>query len=575
MQGEKAPMAQSIFLLAAIALSAAGSAASALTTPFLKDPYLIYSGNVGEMDVVWQMEDTKECTIEWGTDTTYSMGSAQTTEYGTEHMHAYTITGLSPYAKYYYQVSCSGTYLPGDFYSAPDTGVSSVSLMVYGDTRTNYAVHDSVAALMVSRYESQPEFQTLVLATGDLVIFGAEAECWQNQFFRDDMASMRQRMREVPFISCLGNHELYEVGYTGVNMDTPLFGMYFPCPYVDRRYWSFDYGPVHVTIVDQYPADYDPYGPGLLSDAELSWIESDLSSSSKEWKIIILHEPGWSNGAEHENNHDVQELLQPLCEDYGVQIVFAGHNHSYGRACKNGVHHITTGGGGAPLYPPQEGYPNVITAFMAYHFCMLEIDQDLLSMLAVDWENATVDSFTIDNTQTVNYLLGSVTIDGGSGSVEDVLIEAGSISDNPDCYGYYGMQLSPGLYDVTASLDGYVTQIYEDIEIFAGTETTLDIALSPTSIEDSGIGSVTGLDAPAPNPFSASVSIGYVLDRDGYARVDVYDLQGRLIETLVDGDLIQGSHSVDFDGSAMPSGLYLIRMTAEGTSDTERILLIR
>ena len=565
----------SAFLLAAVVSPVFADSPSSLTSPFLKDPYLIYSGNVGEMDVVWQMEDTQECTIEWGVDTTYSMGSAQTTEYGTEHMHSYTITGLSPATKYCYQVSCAGTYLPGDFYSAPEEGASSVSLMVYGDTRTNYTVHDSVAALMVSQYEAQPEYQTLVLATGDLVVFGAEEVSWQNQFFRDDMTNMRQRMREVPFTSCLGNHELYESGYTGVDMDTPLFGMYFPYPYVDRRYWSFDYGPVHVTVVDQYPGDYDPYGPGLLWDAELAWIESDLSSTSKEWKLVVLHEPGWSNGAEHENNPDVQELLQPLCEEYGVQMVFAGHNHSYGRACKNGVHHITTGGGGAPLRTPKPGYPNVITAFMTYHFCMLDIDQDILSMIVVDWEGATIDSFTIDNSQTVNYLLGSVTLDGGPGSVEDVLIEAGSASDNPDCYGYYGMQLNPGVYDVTASLGGYTTQVYEDIEILAGTETTLDIVMYETSIDDADMGSVPGLEGATPNPFATSTSIGFGLARNGYARIEVYDLSGRLVETLMDGTITQGSHSVAFDGSALPSGLYVVRMTAGGSSDTERIVLIR
>ncbi|MBI3683978.1 MAG: metallophosphoesterase, partial [Acidobacteria bacterium] len=91
------------------------------------------------------------------------------------------------------------------------------------------------------------------------------------------------------------------------------------------------------------------YTPG---SAQLEWLAADLAASRKTWKFVLLHEPGWSAAGGDPNNSSVQAYVEPLCEQNGVSIVFAGHNHFYSRAALNGVTHITTGGGGAPLNIP-------------------------------------------------------------------------------------------------------------------------------------------------------------------------------------------------------------------------------
>ena len=45
----------------------------------IKTPYLIYPGTVGQMEVLWQLSGTYTSTVEWGTDLTYSSGSASST----------------------------------------------------------------------------------------------------------------------------------------------------------------------------------------------------------------------------------------------------------------------------------------------------------------------------------------------------------------------------------------------------------------------------------------------------------------------------------------------------------------
>ena len=71
------------------------------------------------MKVCWQVDVSAACTIAWGTDTNYGMGSSQTTEYGSDHQHTYTISGLTPGIKYYYRVTMGSNNYTGNFYAAP------------------------------------------------------------------------------------------------------------------------------------------------------------------------------------------------------------------------------------------------------------------------------------------------------------------------------------------------------------------------------------------------------------------------------------------------------------------------
>ena len=354
---------------------------STLTYPQLmrKGPYLIFNGNENEMQVLWQTYSTDTCQIDWGIDTLYNLGSTQSYEYGTSHQHTYTLTNLIPATKYYYRVSVNQEVHTGTFNSALDTNATSLNFFAYGDTRSNPGTHNQVAASMIAEYNNDPDLQSLIISVGDLVSNGDGESYWDNEFFDPSYQNIQEMLATVPYQSCIGNHE-----GSGV-----LFQKYFPYPFVSGRYWSFDYGPAHFVVVDQYTS----YTPG---SAQLTWLQNDLASTNKPWKFIYLHEPGWSAGG-HSNNTSVQNYIQPLCLQYNVPILFAGHNHYYARAVVNNIQHITTGGGGAPLYSPDPGYPNIVASAMANHFCTIKINDQILHFTAVKPTGEIIDSFTIVN----------------------------------------------------------------------------------------------------------------------------------------------------------------------------------
>lgn len=83
------------------------------------------------------------------------------------------------------------------------------------------------------------------------------------------------------------------------------------------------------------------------------------------------------------------------------------------------------------------------------------------------------------------------------------------------------------------------------------------------------------LDQNYPNPFNPRTIIGYRVAESGHVTLKVYDLSGREVATLVDGVRQPGSYSASFDASGLASGIYLYRITAGGTTDSRRMVLLK
>ncbi|MHC4498392.1 MAG: fibronectin type III domain-containing protein, partial [Planctomycetota bacterium] len=127
-----------------------------------KGPYLIYPGNNTQMMVLWQLDSSQSCSLEWGLDPNYSSGSIVTAEYGTDHQHKHTTTGLVPGSKYYYRLTVDPNQYTGSFRAAPPEDVNAVKFLAYGDTRANGSIfdHDMVDEGIVSAFEDDPNYHT-------------------------------------------------------------------------------------------------------------------------------------------------------------------------------------------------------------------------------------------------------------------------------------------------------------------------------------------------------------------------------------------------------------------------------
>ena len=78
-----------------------------------------------------------------------------------------------------------------------------------------------------------------------------------------------------------------------------------------------------------------------------------------------------------------------------------------------------------------------------------------------------------------------------------------------------------------------------------------------------------------PNPFQNTVNIQYEVRERTQVHLEVMDLLGRKIVTLVEGPMGVGTHDVVFNAEGLPSGIYLARLTIDSRAQTSKIILRR
>jgi hypothetical protein len=78
-----------------------------------------------------------------------------------------------------------------------------------------------------------------------------------------------------------------------------------------------------------------------------------------------------------------------------------------------------------------------------------------------------------------------------------------------------------------------------------------------------------------PNPFNPVTTLSFDLPQRAMVDIHAYDLLGREMATLVHGAMEAGTHQVWFDGAALPSGMYLIRMQSGSFSAMQKVVLLK
>jgi hypothetical protein len=162
-----------------------------------------------------------------------------------------------------------------------------------------------------------------VLALGDNLYGGHSSSDFEKKF-----ASPYKPLLDagVKFYAALGNHDdASERFYKPFNMN-------------GANYYSFKKGNVHFFALDS----------NYMDPKQLDWLQKQLEGAgSNEWKICFFHHPLYSSARKHGPATDLRLLLEPLFVKYGVNVVFAGHEHVYERILpQKGIYYFTEGSSG-------------------------------------------------------------------------------------------------------------------------------------------------------------------------------------------------------------------------------------
>jgi hypothetical protein len=251
---------------------------------------------------------------------------------------------------------------------------NSVRLALIGDFGNGQQVQIDVARQMVKARATFPfEF---VVSLGDNLLTGS-----QPSDFDKDFALPYKPLLDagVLFYASLGNH------------DNTNERFYKPFNMTDATYYTYKKGHVRFFVLDS----------NYMDPKQTAWVETQLRAAGNgDWKICYFHHPLYSSAKSHGPDADLRKVLEPLFVKYGVDVVFAGHDHVYERVLpQQGIYYFTEGASGE--LRPGDLAPSTITArgFDADRsFMMVEIAGDELYFQTTSRTGVVVDSGVIHRT---------------------------------------------------------------------------------------------------------------------------------------------------------------------------------
>jgi predicted phosphodiesterase len=244
----------------------------------------------------------------------------------------------------------------------------SVKFAVIGDTGTGGKPQYEIGALMAG-YRTKFPFDFVVMV-GDNLYGSERPQDFQKKF---EIPYKPLLDRGVTFYAALGNH------------DDPNQRFYKPFNMNGERYYTFTKGKIDFFVLDS----------NYMDRKQLDWFERAIKGSKSDWKMAYFHHPLYSSGAAHGSEADLRTLLEPLFIKYGMDVVFAGHEHFYERVKpQKGIYYFTCGGSaklrkgdlrkGSELTGKGDDVDNT--------FMVVEVAGDALNFQTVSAGGAIVDS---------------------------------------------------------------------------------------------------------------------------------------------------------------------------------------
>ncbi|GEM_PF-843723 len=257
------------------------------------------------------------------------------------NVHTVTITGLKADTTYYYDIA--GNYCVDDaphyfsltdyigtkgydknyltFTTAKDVDTDKFEFLTIADIQGMIQgmyddSHQAVDALLSDERTNAFDF---ILNAGDMCDNGKNFNQWGMA-----LNTYQDLNLNTSTFFTSGNHE----------NNTGAMGRYFnytalkdgEAQKIDSEYYSFDYANAHFTVLDTNDATTEGLGA-----EQLEWLTNDLKNTTQKWKFVLMHKSLYSAGS-HATDGEVVAMrsqLSKLFAENGVNMVFAGHDHTY------------------------------------------------------------------------------------------------------------------------------------------------------------------------------------------------------------------------------------------------------
>lgn len=242
------------------------------------------------------------------------------------YVYTARLADLSPGSVYEYRTRSGKSASPWQTLAADDGG--PFTALVFPDTQSqDYGVWEGIAR---AGQKTAPDAEFFI-NMGDLVDNGQDDYQWQAW-----LSAASGLFETLPAAPVMGNHEAYSLDWKTALPERYLGYFSLPDNGVDGLsgyFYSFDWGPVHFTVLNTQMAELAEWHPDLLAK-ETAWLEADLAGAEKPWKVVLMHKDPLqyriASRPERKEGFSEEGLaFMPVFDRFGVDAVLSAHLHTY------------------------------------------------------------------------------------------------------------------------------------------------------------------------------------------------------------------------------------------------------
>lgn len=236
--------------------------------------------------------------------------------------HTVRFTGLESNALYSYRVGNGKNWSEWFQFKTSKKENDRFSFIYFGDVQND--IKSLGSRTLRQAFQHLGKDASFMLFAGDLVSRSTD-DYWSEFFYAGGWM-----FGTLPSVPTTGNHE-----YTGSSNKrvfsshwSHIFGLPQNAPsseYLNRFYW-FDYQGVRFISLDSPVFNKENKDIQVI----LNWLENTLKNNPNKWSVVFTHYPVYSCSAGR-NSEEYRNLLRPILEKHGVDLVLLGHDHTYCR----------------------------------------------------------------------------------------------------------------------------------------------------------------------------------------------------------------------------------------------------
>jgi hypothetical protein len=336
--------------------------------------------------IMWTTDTASTSTVEYGT--TPSLGSS-TTNTTSDTNHRVEVTGLTPNTKYYYRAGTAGHWSNiYEFKTSPD-GDEPFTFLFYGDHRPSAGttVPAEVTQLHDLMVEEDAQF---IISGGDLI----QDEPYNRQSFVNFQIETDRLHHNACYWVVTGNHDYPSHKELEKFYEWPDENL--------QKYYSFDYGNAHFTVLNSERGfnmgddSFTLMTEYMITKDQFEWMKADLAATNKKHRFVLTHRPIFpASWRATDSNETALNLFVQALEDYNVEAILVSHDHLYARYEVGSITQIISGGGGAPLSHDLI-YDRYATekARLTHFFTRADVNGDEVTWTTIDINGVVFDTWT-------------------------------------------------------------------------------------------------------------------------------------------------------------------------------------